>query len=231
MNELELKQETSFPGKQTIFYVDSCNDILDRLQTYFKPDYNCIYAKNSREALTKLRNTNCTPDIIISNTVIDTINGFDFLKIITKMDKYKSVPFIFLTADGGPEERIRCFESGAVDVINQTVSTIEFKAKIKSLLMMISNLTLTNWRKIKDSTLYRNDSRNKGALLRDFYERYHITHREQDIIENVIEGYEQKEIAANLKISVHTVKKHIGNIYNKCAVQNKIELINSINRH
>jgi DNA-binding CsgD family transcriptional regulator len=53
-----------------------------------------------------------------------------------------------------------------------------------------------------------------------------ITRREAEILYWIAEGKGSKEIAACLNLSVHTVQKHIKNIYRKLDVHNKIEALN-----
>jgi len=44
----------------------------------------------------------------------------------------------------------------------------------------------------------------------------------------ILNGKEDKEIACELNITYYTVRSHIKNIYEKCGVQNKVELINKL---
>lgn len=58
-----------------------------------------------------------------------------------------------------------------------------------------------------------------------FYRRFQITRREQEIIEELLQGTSYKEMTEKLFISINTVKKHVNNIYKKVGVKNKIELL------
>ena len=50
-----------------------------------------------------------------------------------------------------------------------------------------------------------------------------LSHREQEILQLIIDGNSYTEIAARLFISMATVKSHIYHIYEKLHVNNKIE--------
>ncbi|WP_312300048.1 response regulator transcription factor [Chryseobacterium sp.] len=56
-----------------------------------------------------------------------------------------------------------------------------------------------------------------------------LTEREKEILELLSQGLLYKEIADQKCISIDTVKKHVGNIYRKLHVSNKVEAINKFN--
>ncbi len=72
-------------------------------------------------------------------------------------------------------------------------------------------------------------SQSKQEQLEKLCSLYHITKREKEVIELIINGYTYNSISEALHISLSTVKTHIRNIYSKTEVKNKIELINLIN--
>ncbi|MBQ0071999.1 MAG: helix-turn-helix transcriptional regulator [Spirochaetales bacterium] len=59
----------------------------------------------------------------------------------------------------------------------------------------------------------------------DFAE-FHITDREFEVIKLIRTGMTNKEIAYELGISVNTVNNHIANIFQKCGVRSRIDLLN-----
>lgn len=58
--------------------------------------------------------------------------------------------------------------------------------------------------------------------------KFSLTKREQEVALLLMKGITYKEIAEKLFISVPTVKSHASNIYKKCSVKNKIELISTL---
>lgn len=52
-----------------------------------------------------------------------------------------------------------------------------------------------------------------------------VTRREKQIIILLFDGLSYTKIAEELEISIHTVKRHIENIYRKCSVESKFELL------
>ncbi len=61
-----------------------------------------------------------------------------------------------------------------------------------------------------------------------FVRDYQISKREADILRLLVEGKSGKEIGDILCISPRTVETHTYNIYRKCSVSNRIELLNLI---
>jgi DNA-binding CsgD family transcriptional regulator len=55
--------------------------------------------------------------------------------------------------------------------------------------------------------------------------QYKFTRRETDMVRRVLDGLTNSEIAEDCGISEQTVKDHLSNIYIKCGVHNRFELI------
>ena len=53
-----------------------------------------------------------------------------------------------------------------------------------------------------------------------------LTEREVEILQQLAYGLTNKQIAARLKISAHTVKFHVSMIYNKMGTTNRVETVN-----
>ncbi len=54
-----------------------------------------------------------------------------------------------------------------------------------------------------------------------------LTEREIEILQQLAYGLTNKQIAARLKISAHTVKFHVSMIYNKMGTSNRVETVNA----
>ena len=55
--------------------------------------------------------------------------------------------------------------------------------------------------------------------------QFKLTRRETDMVRRVLDGLRNNEIAEDCGISEQTVKDHLSNIYIKCGVRNRFELI------
>ncbi len=52
-----------------------------------------------------------------------------------------------------------------------------------------------------------------------------LTERQNEIVSYVLNGYNSNEIGRFLSISNRTVHAHLRNIYDRCGVSNRVELI------
>ena len=64
-----------------------------------------------------------------------------------------------------------------------------------------------------------------------FVESYKISKRESEVIQLICKGKSNKEIAAQLFISVDTVKDHNYKIYQKAGVKSRVQLVNLVNEY
>ena len=80
-------------------------------------------------------------------------------------------------------------------------------------------------------TAYKVEGGEDSPVTEDFIKKHSITGREREIIESLLKGLSSDTIADNLFISHRTVDVHIYNIYKKCGVKNRIELINELQTH
>jgi DNA-binding CsgD family transcriptional regulator len=62
------------------------------------------------------------------------------------------------------------------------------------------------------------------GLSPQFVEKYEITPREREVIEAVVQGKTDKEIAAKLDIAVNTAQVHLKNIYRKTGAAGRFAL-------
>jgi len=69
------------------------------------------------------------------------------------------------------------------------------------------------------------------ADLKGFFSKHEISKREQEIIVLMLKGKSNRDIEKELFISLHTVKNHIYNIYQKLGVKNRLQINNLIRNY
>jgi signal transduction histidine kinase/DNA-binding NarL/FixJ family response regulator len=244
MNDVELEEEEYKAERKTLLVVEDNRQLLAYLQNELKPEYNVYYALNGKDALKKLKHMPA-PSLIVSDIMMDEMDGYEFRVKLIEQKPFRSVPFIFITAKSGLEEKLKGIGAGAVDFIFKPFSLAELKGKIVSLLKLqdalredcIRSLSATLYTHLKNTGKQAIDE-TTGEKIKDkikqktdddssrLYHEYNISRRELEAISLIRHGFEHKEIAARMNISINTLKTYVKKIYEKCAVSNKVELLN-----
>lgn len=81
----------------------------------------------------------------------------------------------------------------------------------------------------KEGTLF-SEKDEAAAIFTTLQTTYHITERENEIINSIIQGNSNQTISTQLFISLNTVKNHIYHIYQKMGIKNRYELIHLITK-
>ena len=182
--------------------------IREAMGIVFKNNFeNCI-VKNCKE-LKDIKNLDLSlTEIVFIDMEEDIIENISRIK-----DYYKHLKFIVLNNFEEKNILLNCFK-------NKIESCI-FDIYEKEDLIYIIN-TVRKGKKCYDlDILYdilEESVSNKNSI--DI-----LTNREQEVLDMVAVGFTNKDIAENLHLSEHTVKKHITNILYKLDMRNRKDLI------
>ena len=123
----------SHKGKlQTILLVEDNNDILYFLEETFKNRFNIYKAEEGQQALDIcLENT---IDLVISDIMMQGMDGFEFCEKLKSDDRINHVPVILLTAKNSPENKIKGYSLGADAYIVKPFSLQELETRVETLL-------------------------------------------------------------------------------------------------
>lgn len=113
-NTAEGKQDIE---KHTILIVDDNQMNLLLARKILMEQYNVSVVSSAKSALAFLEEE--IPDMILLDLLMPEMDGFEFLGIVKKDDRYKDIPIICLTADDDRESELKCFELGALDFITK----------------------------------------------------------------------------------------------------------------
>ncbi|ULT38480.1 response regulator [Niabella defluvii] len=69
------------------------------------------------------------PDLIISDVMMDKMDGYALAKALSNQDKYNHIPIILLTAKSTPTDRLKGLRLGAIDFISKPFSFEELSQK------------------------------------------------------------------------------------------------------
>ena len=222
------------PDRLTLLLVDDDTDMLRFLGQSLGQRFNLFFATSGEEVL-DIMDSLPLPDMVVSDIMMDGMNGHELLERL-QTTEWRSVPFIFLSAKGDQEEFFQSFNQGAMDFIPKPFRAKDLIGRIEARLsgqerrrsMLIESVQQRIAESLKPLRTARDLYQDKVSKRSQMHQILDTSPREQEILELLVQGKLNKEIGAELGISVRTVEKHIANLYKKAGVQNKVELVNKV---
>ena len=89
-----------------------------------------VSAENGREAIELLQNTP-ELDVLLMDIMMPDMDGYDTMRAIRKLAKFRALPIIALTAKAMKGDREKCIEAGASDYISKPVDTEQLLALLR----------------------------------------------------------------------------------------------------
>ncbi len=97
--------------------------------------YDVYTACDGRDGLQKAREY--LPDLILSDVMMPPPNGFELRRLMGEDPQLASIPFIFLTARTGVDDRVNGIRDGADDYITKPFVTEELLARVEAVLRRV----------------------------------------------------------------------------------------------
>ena len=227
-----IKDSDYDKNKYNVFIIEDNMEMLAYLQEYIKGNFNFYFALNGKEALEKIVDIPF-PDIIISDIMMDGMDGYDFYENLVKIEKYDSVPFVFLTAKTSKEDKLKGLRKGAVDFVSKPFDVDILISKINSILRKSSVQKNIYIKKISNEVLKMGEmssDENSFSKIFNIFKKYDFDDNDLNIICYLADGFEYKIVADKVNMNLNTLKKRVKNIYKKLNINNKVELVNFINK-
>lgn len=122
-------------NKKVLIVDDNENVLLALEYNLQQAGYLVLKSTGGNDALKIAQSEN--PDIVVSDVAMPEMDGIEFCKRLRLIEKFSEVPFIFLTAHGEPEERVKGLRSGADDYIVKPFDIEELIVRINILYQKI----------------------------------------------------------------------------------------------
>jgi len=134
------------------------------------------------------------------------LSGLDLQKRLAEVGL--EIPIVFLTGHGDIPASVQAMKAGAVEFLTKPFDEQDL------------------FRAIREAIEKDRRTRQQHADMRELRERYEsLTAREQEVMQQVISGMLNKQIAAELNITEDTVKFHRGHIMRKMRADSLADLV------
>ena len=153
-------------------------------------------------------------DLVILDLKMPGMNGFQGLSSIK--ESYPSVRCVILSAVADRDHVLEAIRIGADGFIPKSLSGA---AMVSALQLIMSG------ERFIPAMLVDYNSRRSNSVVDRLPEEMisKLTPRERDILRLLREGLPNKMIATRLEVSEVTVKSHLGNVFRKLQVQNRLQ--------
>ncbi|GAX91360.1 response regulator [Effusibacillus lacus] len=176
------------------------------------------HAGNGEEAVEKVKKLN--PDVVLMDINMPVCNGIEATRIIKGMVPQTAI--LMLTVNDGDEELFEAIKAGAQGYLLKNLTPDELLACIHN--ASRGEVTISGQIAGKIFQYFRSHNMNPERNEKVKEQTDHIlTAREIEILQQVIRGLTNKEIADQLCISENTVKNHLRNIMEKLHLQNRVQ--------
>lgn len=199
-------------SKRILVVDDEPNLLVAVAATLRAEGYEITTARNGKEAI--LRIAENIPDLIVSDIRMPVMDGYALSRQLRAAPHTSLIPIVFLTAKDDMSDRITGLRAGVDAYLTKPFEPEELLAIISNILQRIER---THTQIIKLA----------GPFIEEQPERVfseELTDAELKIARAVSTGSSNKQIAAELDISIRTVENHISRILSKLALSNRVEI-------
>lgn len=120
-------------ARQSLLVVDGDPKSLRVMEVSLrKAGFSVTTAVNGQDALEKVGIS--LPDLVISDTKMDVMDGFEFCKKLKSDSHWSHIPFIFLTNQKAIEDKVKGLELGVDDYLTKPIYIKEIITRVKILL-------------------------------------------------------------------------------------------------
>ncbi len=194
--------------------VDDHAVLRDGLKTIFSLENDFVViaeAESGEEALTKLEKN--VPDLIIMDINLPKQNGVEISGKVKK--QYPHVKILILTMYKHDEYFISAIKEGADGYLLKDAPSDHVVDAVRSLMSGEAVIHPSMTKKLLDLHQHADDKKENNQL----------TDREKEVLDCLVKGYSNKEIAEELYISDKTVKIHVSKIFKKLRVKSRSQAV------
>jgi FixJ family two-component response regulator len=191
--------------QSVVFVVDDDVAIREGLTALFESVGLEVRVFASASEFLKIKFPNC-PSCLVLDVRLPGMSGLDFQSELAKANI--QIPTIFMTGHGDIPMSVRAMKAGAVEFLTKPFRDQE----------MLDAVQLAH-----EQDRRRRENEGSSFKLKSSFAK--LTPREKEIVELVVKGLMNKQIAGELGVSEITVKVHRGSAMRKLGAKSLVELV------
>jgi len=223
-----------------ILLVDDEPGLREAVKAYLEDSgYVVQVAANANEGWQLLEQF--LPDLLISDVMMPQVNGYEFLKKVRADQRFINLPVIFLTARGMTSDRIAGYQAGCDAYLPKPFDPDELVAIAENLLQRRLSANPNSTAELNDlagqiaeikALLRQKPSEGSNSLvITPPPIKLEFTPREQSVLDLVVEGLMNKEIARRLGTTIRNVEKYVSRLFGKTGTSSRTELVRYALQH
>lgn len=119
--------------KKSVLIIDDDITIRKLISHHLKiKDYGVIEAINPEEGFAHLKNQKV--DLVLCDVTMGDMDGFEFCRKVRENEKYRLLPFVFVTAKNSIEDKSMALEAGGDDIITKPFDVNDLLIKVQALI-------------------------------------------------------------------------------------------------
>ncbi|MGA2788427.1 MAG: response regulator [Verrucomicrobiota bacterium] len=148
---------------------------------------------------------------LVLDVAMPELNGLELQQRLTRAGWL--LPIVFLTGHGDIPMSVQAIKAGALDFLTKPVKDTDLLRAVRAALQRAAT---------------QRDLISETALLRQRYAS--LTPRECEVMEHVVAGQLNKQIAADLGTGEHTIKVHRARVMEKMGIESIADLVRAAER-
>lgn len=217
---------------EQLVLVDDEPGLREAVQAYLEDSgYTVHTASNAREGWDAVQRV--MPDLVITDIMMPQVSGYEFLKQLRDDPRFENLPVVFLTARGMTNDRIQGYDAGCDAYLPKPFDPDELVAIVTRLLKQRAAAKVSSGDGDADvAELSRQIAEIRSILMQrgaiaqtPAPMKLDFTPREQSVLDLVVDGLMNKEIARRLDTSVRNVEKYVSRLFSKTGTNSRTELV------
>jgi signal transduction histidine kinase/DNA-binding response OmpR family regulator/HAMP domain-containing protein len=130
----KLQQSNSvLAGKKVLVVDDDIRNIFAMMSVLERQKMNILSAETGKDAI-ELIKTTPDLDVVLMDIMMPAMDGYDTIREVRKIDKFRELPIVAVTAKAMKGDREKCIEAGATDYLAKPVDTEQLLSLLRVLL-------------------------------------------------------------------------------------------------